>query len=153
LKGDGIKSSNKTGLWWGAPDALKLVARLGQSATDANGAPVATRQWSAFVSHALAGGLQPGPILLARVKGQGVTPKTNLGLWATDSSGHLRELLRTGAVVTVAPGQSKTLAKMTLLNAPRCVFGTTRSFNATGSVVLNATFTDKSQALLRVEIP
>lgn len=152
LKGTGVKDPTKTGLWAGPADALKLLARAGDHAVDTDALPRSSQFWSGFVSHALSEGSEGGAIFLATLKGTGVTPKNNLGLWAVDSGGKLREVLRTGDQMSVS-GQSKTLAKMTLLNSSRGVFGTTRSFNDTGSVALLATFTDKSQALIRVEIP
>ncbi|MHA3774317.1 DUF7453 family protein [Verrucomicrobiota bacterium sgz303538] len=152
LKGSGITNSTKTGLWVGLANAPKLIARAGDRAVDADGLPRPAQFWNAFTSYALGEGSEGGPIFLATLKGTGVTPKSNLGLWAVDSTGKLREILRTGDQMSVN-GQTKTVAKMTLLNSARGVFGTTRSFNATGSIALLATFTDKSQGLVRLEVP
>jgi hypothetical protein len=152
LKGAGVSKANKKGLWWGALEDLQLLARKGRAPSGKDGALLPSQQWAAFVSYALPSGPDAGPIFLAKVKGTGVTSKSNLGLWAVDALGQLRELLRTGDQVTVGTA-SKVLSGITLLDAPRAVFGTTRSFNATGAVAVRATFTDKSEALLRIETP
>jgi hypothetical protein len=55
--------------------------------------------------------------------------------------------------VTIAPGVTKKLANFKLLDALPGSFGSRRSYNSTGSVAVLATFTDKTQALLRVDIP
>jgi hypothetical protein len=152
LEGAGVSKANKKGLWWGAMDDLRLLARKGRAPAGKDGELLPTQQWAAFVSYALPSGSGAGPIFLAKVKGTGVTRKSNLGLWAVDGLGQLRELLRAGDQITVA-GASKVLSGITLLDAPRSVFGTTRSFSATGAVAVRATFADKSEALLRIETP
>jgi hypothetical protein len=148
VQGTAVKSSNKTALWWGLPATPHLVARLGETATDANGAALTGAVWSSFVSHALPSWPLPGPIFLAKLSGRAVTPKNNVGLWALDSTGILRLLLRTNDSIG-----GRTLASMTLLGAVPSAVGTTRSFNATGSIALLATFSDKTQALVRIEVP
>jgi hypothetical protein len=151
LQGDGVTGTSKTGLWSGAPEAPQLVARLGSPASDASGAP-SSATWSAITSYALPTSPDAGPIFIAKVKGTGVTAKNNLGLWALDSSGLVRCVLRTGDPLSVGDA-TLTLASFTLLNALPGSFGATRSFNATGSVALLATFTNKTQALLRIDLP
>jgi hypothetical protein len=152
LKGSSIENHNSVGVWWGTPHALGLLARSSSASPDAAGQTVPDRVWRTFVSLAIPDGAEAGPVLLARVQGTGIQSKNNLGLWAVDSGGQLRELLRTGDIVSVGDRQ-KSLAKMTLLNSSVGIFSTQRSYNATGSLALLATFTDKSQALLRIDIP
>jgi cyclophilin family peptidyl-prolyl cis-trans isomerase len=147
LQGAGLKASTKTALFAGATPAL--VARLGSPAPDAAGAPTLA-VWSKFLSHALPSGAGAGAIFLAETTGGDTTPRNKLGLWAVDSGGLLRRLLRTGD--TPAGGTSQITA-LTLLNAVPGAFGTTRSFNTTASIALAATFADKTQALLRVDVP
>ena len=89
-------------------------------------------------------------ILLGETSGGDTTAKNKRVLCAVDSTGTLLRVLRTGDMLT--PGASPITA-MTLLNAVPGAFGATRSFNATGSIALLATFADKTQALLRVDLP
>ena len=55
--------------------------------------------------------------------------------------------------MTVSPGVIKKVLSFRLLDALPGSFGSRRSYNATGSVAVLATFTDKTQALLRIDIP
>ena len=149
LQGTGIKAANKTGLFGGAPASLRLLARLGDKAPDEAGTATAA-VWSKFISHALPSGPGAGAVFLAESSGGGTTAKNKLALWAVDSGGTLRRLLRTND--SLAP-EGPAITKLTLLTAVLGAFGSTRSFNATGSVALLATFADKTQALLRVDVP
>lgn len=117
-------------IWWGAPDALILLARVGGPAPDRDGLTVSQRIWRRFTSVALPNGRGAGPVFLARLSGD-VTGREDDGCWSIDSAGKLRELIRTGDFLTVS-GQTRRLSKIALLNSARGVFGTTRSFNATG---------------------
>ena len=126
--------------------APTLVAALGALATDATGAATANTAWSQFTTFALPD--DGGPVFIAQVKGKAVTSRTKLGLWATDSTGTVRQILRTGAVIG-----TKTLTGFTLLNALPGSFGARRSYNSTHSLAVQATFSDHTQALLRVDVP
>ena len=149
LAGSGVTAANKAALFVATSSSSpSRVARLGINPPDSTGAPIVNVLWSGFVSYALPSGDGAGPVFLAKVHGTGVTAKNNLGLWAVDSTGKLRLLLRTGQTL---PG--KVVASMSLLNAVPGGLGATRSFNASGSVSLLATFTDKSQSLIRIDIP
>ena len=149
LKGPAVNAGNRTALFAGLPGAPQLVARLGDPAPDADGV-LTTAVWSKFISHALPGGPGAGVIFLAETSGGDTNAKNKLGLWAVDSHGTLRRLLRTAEPRGPSGAAPTTL---TLLNAAPGVFGTSRSFNSTGSIALLASFADKSQALLRVEVP
>ncbi len=149
LKGTAVSAGNKTALFAGLPTGPQLVARLGAPVPDSDGV-LTEAGWSKFVSHALPGGPSAGVVFLAETSGGDTNAKNRLGLWAVDSLGTLRRLLRTSE--PRGPSGSA-LTAMTLLNAAPGVFGTSRSFNSTGSIALLASFADKSQALLRVEIP
>ena len=149
LHGQGVTAKNKTGLWCGATDQLRLLARLGDKVPDENGGETSA-VWSRFISYALPGGVGAGAILLAETSGGDTTAKNRLALWAADSTGRLRRLLRTGAPLVL---NSPPLKSMALLNAAPGAYGVTRSFNTTGSLALLATFSDSTQALLRIDIP
>lgn len=149
LQGAGIKAANKTGLFSGPTNDLRLVARLGDPVPDESGTATSA-VWKKFTSLALPGGAGAGVIFLAETGGGDTTAKNKLALWAVDSHGALRRLLRTGATLT--PGGSP-LTGITLLNAVPGAFGAARSYNSAGAVALLATFADKTQTLLRVDIP
>jgi hypothetical protein len=136
VKGAGVTKANQTGLWWGTPATPVLLARLGAATVpDATGTIVAGRTWVSFVSYALPDGPSAGPVFIAKIKGTGVTSKNYLAVYAVDSQGVLRELLRSGD-----PMGEKMVASFTLLNAVPGAYSVTRSTNATGSVALAATF-------------
>jgi subtilisin-like proprotein convertase family protein len=152
LEGEDVNAANKTGLWWGTPAAPELLARLGNIPPGRDGLPLAGAVWSKFISYALPGGPHAGPIFLAELDGPAVNSKSKLGVWAVDSTGAPRLLLRTGDPVEV-DGQTQILEEMQLLNALEGSFGAARSYNETGSVAVLATFARKSQALLRIDLP
>jgi hypothetical protein len=149
LQGTGVTGANKTALFSGPPNALKGVARLGSPAPNEAGAATSA-VWSKFISFALPGGPDAGVIFLAETSGGDTTAKNKLALWAVDSQGVVRRLLRIGN--SVGDGTSP-VTGLTLLNAVPGAPGATRSFNATGSIALVATCADKTQRLLRVDIP
>ena len=102
-----------------------------------------------FVSFALPGGANAGPIFLAKIRGPGVSGKENLGLWSVNgTTGQVRKLLGTGDLI----GNAR-ITRLTLLQPMPGVQGATRSFNAAGSVIAHLTLSDKRQALLNVDIP
>ncbi len=154
IRGNGVKAANKTGLWSfdGNTSTTAKVARLGESAPGKDGLALADAVWSGFSSYALPDGAGAGAVFVAKLAGKAVTAKNKTGLWAADSTGTLRLLLRTNQALTVGAG-TKQLASMMLLNAPPGAFGARRSYNSTGSVAVLATFTDKTQAVLRLDVP
>jgi hypothetical protein len=149
LQGPGVNASNETALFSGSSSSPELVARLGDPVPDEGGAATSA-VWSKLLNFALPNGPGAGPVFLAKTSGGDTNTGNNLGLWAVDSQGTVRRLLRTGDALT--PGGSP-ITSLKLLTAANGAFGVTRSFNASGSVALVATFADETQALLRVDIP
>ncbi|MDB6174247.1 MAG: peptidyl-prolyl cis-trans isomerase cyclophilin type [Chthoniobacteraceae bacterium] len=129
---------------------LQLVAQIGGPAADKEGNPLADTVWSTFTSFALPDG--SGPVFVAQLSGRAVTGQKKLGLWAADSAGKVRQLLRTGDDVPF-PAGAKRLTGFTILNALPGSFGVRRSYNASGALALQATFADRTQAILRVNVP
>lgn len=82
-----------------------------------------------------------------------MTAANRLGLWTEDSAGTIRLLLRTGQDLLVAPGVTKKVTAFRLLDSLPGSFGSRRSYDTVGSATVLAIFADKSQALLRVDIP
>ena len=149
--GKGVKG-NVGGIWWQPTgEASVLVAREGE---EPPGAPDA--KWKSFDALALpvAG---HGPIFVAslvagskHVPGPGgVTPETNQGVWALDSTDTLQLLFRSG--VTQIDGQ--TVKTFTVLQAVKGTPGVTRSFNTSATIVWHATFTDGSSSIVITSVP
>ena len=145
LQGPGVNASNEVALFSGPSNNPQLVARLGDPAPDESGAAT-NAVWSKLVNFAL----PSGPVFLAKTSGGDTNTENSLGLWALDSQRTVRRLLRTGDALTTG---GSPITSLKLLNAANGAFGVTRSFNASGSVALVATFADETQALLRVDIP
>jgi hypothetical protein len=149
LRGSGVTTANNAALFHGPRNGIQPIARLGEPASDDGGSPT-TALWRKFTSWALSDGTRGSVILLAETSGGDTTAHNKLGLWASDSEGQLRRLLRTGEALTT---DGPVLTSLTLLNALPGSYGATRSYNATGTVAVLATFADKSQKLLRVRTP
>jgi hypothetical protein len=150
VKGDGVIPANDTGIWWGSPSAApQLVAREGDEPAGVPGA-----QWLSFTSLALADGATfqkaSRPLFVARLKAGtgGATTASDVGLWAVDSAGRLRLVVREGDVIA-----GKTVRTFTVLSVVPGSPGQTRSFNSQGQVIYRAVFTDASQALVQVQMP
>lgn len=149
LQGRGITTTNRIALFTGTPENLTAIARTGAHPPDETGAPTSA-VWSTLSTVALPDGLDAGAIFLGETTGGDTTAANKLGLWAIDSHGTLRRILRTGA--TLAPGGSP-LRAITLLTAIPGSYGTTRSYNSSGSIGILATHLDGTQSLLRVDVP
>ena len=145
LKGDGVKGSNRAALWWGVPGNVQKVARLGDPAPGPDGEE-GDAEFRGFISTALPGGA--GPIFVAKLSGRGVNKKNSIGVWGVDSTGLLRQILRTGSTIG-----AQTVAKIALLQPVRGAVGAARSYNATGGVAILIGFTDKTEAILQLSVP
>ena len=157
VKGVGVTAANKTTLWWNDASDPLLLARTNDPESpvpDRTGAAVDGRLWSGITAYALPYGESSAPVFIAKVKGSGIKTNSNIGLYAVDSTGQLRELLRTNDPIDFgSPIGSKTVKSFTLLNATPGSYGVGRSYNTNGALAVLVTLNDKSQALLRVEIP
>jgi len=146
VQGSGISRSTDTALYIKRLNGVELLARAGTDAADVNlGA-----RWRAFESVAL-GPEATGPIVFATLlpDKSGVDQKNNVGLWGTDSAGSLRKLLRQREVIG-----GRTVRSFSCLKAVNGSPGVSRSFNASGNVVVSrALFTDGSTGIVRTEVP
>lgn len=148
LEGPGINKKNKMSIWAGSLspfEAPTLMARTGSPAADTLGEP-GTAKWTRFQSLALPGGNSAGPLFTAKLSGK----KNNLGLWGTDSRGKLRQLIRTGDILSLSENES--LKGFSLLQASPGSAGATRSFNNNGGVGLLLKL-KKEQAIYYLGIP
>jgi hypothetical protein len=123
-----------------------VLARTGTTAADLHGV-----QWKDFTAMALPDS-DYGPVFLAKLSGTGVTPKNNIGLWATDLDGSVRLLLRTGDTVFVR-GANKTVSLINTLGAALDSPGQGRYVDLDGNVSALLTFTDGTTALVHFGMP
>ena len=80
-------------------------------------------------------------------------PFSEQGIWAQDTGGKLQFIAREGGVLKVG-GTNKTIASLTFLNSTNPVSGQTRHLSQdTGNILYKATFTDGTQAGVRVIFP
>jgi hypothetical protein len=149
LSGGGVTSASKSGLWYFDGIApLHLLARTGDPV---EGGGV----WGAFESLVLPDGENSGPLFtatLARNSSLGITAENNRGLWAVDSQGVLRQLVRTGQPLTVS-GTSRVVKSFTALTPLPGVPGVASGYNDQQQVGVIATFTDGSTTLVNIVIP
>jgi uncharacterized repeat protein (TIGR03803 family) len=151
--GTGVVPANNTGIWWKGAGGLKLIARAGG---DAAGVPGA--KWASFSSLALPDNADP--VFVAKLAAgtggtalpNGITATNNLGVWAIDNAGILRLIVRTGDILKVG-GQPKTLSLVNVLGPVLGSAGQARSYNGTRYLVFRVTFTDRTQAIMRLVIP
>ncbi len=143
LTGTPIVSANRDGIWW-QPEASPLL-HVAQEGFQAPGAP-AGAVWKAFSSLGLPGGAT-GPIFTATLHSGGITSANDFALYAVDSAGTVRPLLRESQ-----PLLGKTVKTFSALRAVSGSIGTTRSFNANGQIVVLVTFTDATTAIVRIDL-
>jgi len=153
VKGGAVSGSTCTGIWATVSGSLAMVARAGDPAPDATGVvspsgPV----FASFVQFVLPN--QGGVVFVANlVTGRGgVIGSNNQAIWAQDSSGALKQLIRKGDGLTVN-GKAKTVSALTIFSAPANATGQTRHFNDAGDLVYKITFTDGSISLVQSVFP
>lgn len=158
--GRGVNSLNDDGLWYlgqsvsnpgtGAP---VLIAREGDQAA---GVPEGGK-WESFRSIALPDGSN-GPVFLAdlavplpgRPNAARITASNDTGVWAVDSNGVLRLIVREGDVF---PGTSLTIRAIALLGNVAGSPAQTRSYNGHSELVYRATLSDGSEAIAKARVP
>ena len=136
-----ITAANDDGIWRSDDtDGLRAVALEG---AHPSGAPVDAK-WKKFISLALPEGR--GPLFVATMSG--VDRSSDTGLWATDSFGALRLLLREGDAI----GGSKVQKFRVLTSVPGSP-AQTRSFNNSGSIIVHVTDAKGLEHLLYIAVP
>ncbi len=158
-----VTTSNDAGIWATTSGTtngpLLLVARAGDPAPDSNGATSASSPvFASFSQFVLPD--QGGVVVLAKlVSGTpaspgpgGVISTNNQGIWAVDTDGLLKQVIRTGDGLTVN-GRAKVISGLTIFNAPTASTGQTRHFNNAGDLTYKATFTDGSSSIVQSVFP
>jgi hypothetical protein len=160
LAGRGVVVGNNESLWKMHPTAPGeqtiapvLIAREGARPPGL----AAGAQWARFGSVAMPDGVR-GPIFIAnlvvpaagRPNPAHITARNDTGLWAVDSAGVLRLILREGDPF---PGTQKSIRAFTLLSVVGGSPAQTRSFNASSELTYRATLIDGTQAIAKVRVP
>jgi hypothetical protein len=148
VSGPGITSANNTGLWVGERGSLELVARTGDHAPGTpNGVTFSTFSGATLLLN------DAGQIAIrAGLTGTGVNNTNNLGIWATDRSGILRLIARTGDLLEISPGEFRTIASDSsafpnFWGGAGNNDGRRSSFNDLGELVFRAGFSDGSSGI------
>jgi hypothetical protein len=144
-----VTATFSKGLWYSADgETLTEFARTGRPAPHGG-------KFAAFSSLALPDGAASGPIFTATLTADtaaGISAANNFGVWAVNSSGVLKLVLRTGqkVVVNAVP---LTIKSFTALTPAAGSIGAAHGYDNAGHVAVLATFTDKTVALLELTVP
>jgi uncharacterized repeat protein (TIGR03803 family) len=148
--GGAATSSNNIGIWATTSGTLALVARAGDPAPDVTGSTSSTSPvFASFTQFVLPD--QGGVAFLANlVIGTGNVTKTNSqGIWAVDTNGVLKQIIRTGSGLS---GHG-TVTALSIFNAPAASTGQTRHFNNPGDLLYTATFSGGATSLVQSVFP
>ena len=152
--GEGVSAGNDCGIWFESQSGARvLIAREGaQPPGVADGA-----QWKSFTSLALADGAR-GPVFLADlgIPGAGqanpakIEAANDTGVWAVDSHGVLRLLVREGDLLA---GTTTPVRALTLLGHVAGSPAQTRSYNGHAEIIYRATLSDGSEVIAKAQVP
>jgi hypothetical protein len=144
-------ASTATGIWC-AQDGVtpKLIAMSGDSAPGGG-------RFAKFISMVLPAYTSgsDGPIFIATLAlgaADGVTGGNNLGLWAVDSSGNARLLIRTGESFII-DNETKIVGTFSALTPTPGTLGAASGYDSDGNVSVLVTFTDRSQTAITLRAP
>jgi len=141
LTGSGVNSTNDLGIWSDSSGSVALVARTGSQAPGtANGV-----NFFDLTTPALNSAGQTA--FRANLIGNGVNFTNDKGIWATDPTGALQLIARTGEQLEVAPGDFRTTSDLDFVSATGNGDGLQSGFNNLGQLVFWASFTDGSQGI------
>jgi hypothetical protein len=148
IDGTGVTASNNHGIWY-ADDGIhpRLIARTGSTSDAAPGGG----HWSKFDMMALPDDPLRGPVFLgtlATSAADGVTASNNMGIWAVDSTGTLRLLLRTGQ----KSGGLTIKTIQALVPALESV-GAGNGYDNAGNIAVLVTFTTGAESLVLITAP
>ena len=147
LKGPGVTLANRSSLWVSYGGAPALVLRTGMKTVNIYGDNT-TNTFTSIKSYALPHSGSAKPIILATIKGTGITTANNTAVYAFDSSSALRELVRTGRQLG-----SVTVKALSVLKPVPGAAGASRSFNSQGVVNSLITLSDGTHAVMQTRVP
>ena len=143
--GTGITLNDDTGIWKTSGGTLDLLARENQQAPGTAPGVV----FNSFGTPSLNGaGNTVFTATLKQDPSTGVNSTNDFGIWAEDPSGVLTLIAREGDLLTVGPGDDRTILGF-FFNFPRSgnEDGRPSAFNDNGEVAFVAFFTDGSQGV------
>lgn len=154
-----VTAANNTGIWTTTSGSLALAARTGDRAPDASGTvSVSSPVFASFSQFVLPN--QGGAVILANlVSGTpaapapgGIVATNSQGIWAVDTAGVLKQILRKGDGLTVG-GHAKIISTLGIFTPPTSATGQTRHFNNPGDLLYKVTFTDGSMSFVQSVFP
>ena len=115
VSGPGVDESNDEGIWAGTVNDLKLVARAGSHAP---GTPAGVNFETFFPwNGALQLNVRGQSVFTAFLMGDDVIfGQNSIGIWATDITGALHLIARTGDLLEVLPGDVRTILDLSFVN-------------------------------------
>lgn len=144
--------------WSGSVKTTTTLPAIGYRDTEGTNRMVACKTGAApgvsggtfntFTSYALPDGMGPVFTATLQIKAGVVTTANDTGVWALDSTGELKMILREGQLVG-----GKQVQSFTVLSSVTGSLGTSRSFNSQRTVVIRVSFADASQSMLLFEVP
>jgi hypothetical protein len=144
--GEGVGAFNETGLWSNAmsPDgALRLVARQGDAAPGGDSEFV----FGVFLEPSLNARGQTAFMASGYELAGNVIVNAAFGIWGQDRSGVLRQVVRVGQEIELAPNDVKTIAALSFTSEAGGEDGKPRGLNDSGELVFRATFADGSSGI------
>jgi len=141
-----VTRANCVGVWSNDQGVLKLIARKGDPAPGCSGAV-----FDSFLQIALPD--QGGVVMQAALKVDSsvVTSTNRQGIWAVDSTGALKLILRQG---DLHPATGKVVASFAFLQPHGVTAGQTRAFSpSTGALIYRVTFSDRTSGIFTVRFP
>jgi hypothetical protein len=151
IGGGVINGTNDEGIWSEGSGSLALVARQGSPAP---GTP-SDVNFNNFLAHPSLNDAGQTAIW-ATLTGNGVDSTNGRGIWATDRTGVLQLIARTGDPLEVAPGDFRTLSAISFVANTGNSDGRPSAFNNLGQLAFFARFTDGSAGIFvsnRVAVP
>ncbi len=141
LTGTGVTTTNDLGIWSGSPDELQLIARTGDQ-------PPGTASGVRFSDLSRPTINNEGQIAFrGTLAGSGVSLSNNLGIWATDQTGVLQLIARSGTQLEVSPGVLRLISDLGFVTDSGNSDGRASGFNDLGQLVFWVRFTNNSQGV------
>ena len=141
----GITGANAAGIW--ATDANRVLRMVARARTQAPGCP-AGAVFASFSKIALPD--QGGVVILGNLAGA-VVGSNNQGIWAVDSAGELKLIIRKGDTQKIN-GVAKVVSGLSLF-APSRFAGNPGSYNSPGDLIFKVRFTDGTETIEKAIFP
>ncbi|MBI5364143.1 MAG: hypothetical protein HZA53_13265 [Planctomycetes bacterium] len=142
----GVTSADDSGIWYGLPGSLQLVAREGQSMPGTTSTCGALNGANVFLNDA-------NQVLFVSTLAGGDRSGTSLWIW--DEVAGLRAVVFNNDQVEVSPGVFKPINSSTGVpgNTISNTDGAAMTFGHDGTVAMRVSFTDNTRAIMTVHVP